>query len=514
MTEEFMDETVAVEGAEGRQFVVFKVGKEIFAVDLKPVHEIIRVPHAVEVPLAPDSLTGLINLRGSILPIVSLRHILGFEQKQNDEYTRALVLSAGQLQGFIVDRVVSVISVEPDRIEPVDGVNSSIDGDLVSGIIRDIDAYPLVMMLDFNRIVEKEFAGLTATGDNEGFTEIQSVEKEVDEKSRDIMQLVSFSVENQEYGIDIYNVLEIVEIPEIIVHVPNVPEHVVGMMTLRERFLPLISLRSLFCLSERSPDDRSHIVVVNVGHTVVGIITDGVSEVLRIPLDLIDPLPEILSHENKMNDISQICRIDNGARLVSVISAERLLHNSSVKEVLETVKEMNKEKEGALYEETSKHQEEQFVIFKLEEVEFGVPIASVQEIVRIPENLTSVPKAPEFIEGVINLRGTVLPVIDQRKRLGLSIVERSEYQRIMIFMVGGVKTGFIVDSVTEVLKISGSDIEKAPRLSDEQSQLLGRVANLDKQKRLIQLIDPEYLIEEQDRSLLKNLDKDSESIRI
>src|SRR5690606_27116033 len=115
-------------------------------------------------------------------------------------------------------------------------------------------------------------------------------------------------------------------------------------------------------------------------------------------------------------------------------------------------------------------------------------IESVQEIVRVPENLTHVPKAPEFVEGVMNLRGVVLPVIDQRRRFGLPSIEGNDRQRIMVFVISGVRTGFLVDSVAEVLKIARADIEPAPSLSPEQQRLFGRVANLPRQKRMIQLV--------------------------
>jgi purine-binding chemotaxis protein CheW len=137
------------------------------------------------------------------------------------------------------------------------------------------------------------------------------------------------------------------------------------------------------------------------------------------------------------------------------------------------------------------------VVFRLDKEEYGVPIASVQEIVRVPEALTHVPKAPPFVEGVINLRGAVLPVIDLRQRLGLATVERSDRQRIMVFLIAHIRTGFIVDSVAEVLRIQKSSIEAAPRLSPEQSRLLARMANLEGQKRMVQLIDPAQLLEGQ-----------------
>jgi purine-binding chemotaxis protein CheW len=126
----------------------------------------------------------------------------------------------------------------------------------------------------------------------------------------------------------------------------------------------------------------------------------------------------------------------------------------------------------------------------------------VQEIVRVPEQLIRVPKAPSFVEGVINLRGSVLPVIDLRSRLGLKQVERTDRQRIMVFLISDVRTGFIVDQVAEVLKIPKAAIEPAPQLSKEQGKLLSRMANLEKQKRMVQLIDPPYLMGDKDMAAL------------
>ena len=149
--------------------------------------------------------------------------------------------------------------------------------------------------------------------------------------------------------------------------------------------------------------------------------------------------------------------------------------------------------------------EEQIVVFRLGKEEFGVPIDSVQEIVRVPEELTSVPKAPPSVEGVINLRGAVLPVVDLRRRLGLAQVERSDRQRIMVFLVAGVHTGFIVDSVAEVLKVHKSAIEASPRLSGEQAELLARMANLEKHKRMVQIIEPSRLMGQQELGSLQGL---------
>jgi purine-binding chemotaxis protein CheW len=105
---------------------------------------------------------------------------------------------------------------------------------------------------------------------------------------------------------------------------------------------------------------------------------------------------------------------------------------------------------------------------------------------------------------VINLRGAVLPVIDLRRRLGLATVERSDRQRVMVFLIDGLRTGYIVDSVAEVLKIRKADIEAAPRLSSEE-QLLSRVANLQKLQRMVQLIAPSHLVDGRELAALAQM---------
>jgi len=145
------------------------------------------------------------------------------------------------------------------------------------------------------------------------------------------------------------------------------------------------------------------------------------------------------------------------------------------------------------------------VIFRLGREEFGVPIMSVQEIVRVPDVLTRVPKTPSFVEGVINLRGTVLPVIDQRTRLGMDAIDRHDGQRIMVYLLQGVRTGFIVDSVAEVLRIPKAQVAPAPQMSDEQSRLISQVAKLDGDRRLVMLLDPNHLLQGKELGALSGM---------
>ena len=147
--------------------------------------------------------------------------------------------------------------------------------------------------------------------------------------------------------------------------------------------------------------------------------------------------------------------------------------------------------------------EEQFVVFRLMSEEYGVSIESVQEIVRVPAQITSVPKTPTFIKGVVNLRGTVIPLIDQRSRFGLPPCEVNDRQRIVVFTVQGIRTGFIVDSVSEVMRIPLNRIGPAPDMSEDQRRIIRRVANLTESKRMILLLDTEQMLDKSEMSLLQ-----------
>jgi purine-binding chemotaxis protein CheW len=316
-----------------------------------------------------------------------------------------------------------------------------------------------------------------------------------DDHDDDELQFVSFKVADQEYAISIDDVQEIVRVPAAIVRVPHAEPQVLGVMTLRNRLLPLVSLRRMFALPARDSDDRSRIMVLSLGNASVGVMTDSVNEVLRVARTDVEVMPAMPAGSGNLSEVSQICRLDGDRRLVCILSVANMFRHSSVKEALAQVNTTNAENEpsGADDDGEINDDEEQVVVFRLGKEEFGLPIASVQEIVRVSAKLTRVPKAPAAIEGVINLRGAVLPVMDLRRCVGLESGERSDQQRIIVLLIDGIRTGFIVDSVAEVLKIRQSAIEATPRLSGASSQLLARTANLEKQKRMVQLIEPKHL---------------------
>ncbi len=130
--------------------------------------------------------------------------------------------------------------------------------------------------------------------------------------------------------------------------------------------------------------------------------------------------------------------------------------------------------------------------FQIGRETYGVPITSLHEIVRVPE-ITAVPDAPEYLEGVINLRGKIVSVMDLRKRFGIKQAELKKGNRILVVEHSGRLAGLIVDSASEVVKIPSEDVEAPPAAFQEGG--LNCVTGLGKVRgRLIVLLDMSRLL--------------------
>ncbi|MCB0262532.1 MAG: chemotaxis protein CheW [Calditrichia bacterium] len=143
----------------------------------------------------------------------------------------------------------------------------------------------------------------------------------VNQDSGIIYQLVSFVVENEEYGIDILNVQEIIRMMEIS-RVPNAPDFIEGVINLRGKIVPVVDLRKRFGRIPRKRDKETRIIVVELGEKVVGFLVDQVQEVLRVPKSIIEPPPE-LAIDIDARYITGVAKLDD--RLLILLDLVRVL---------------------------------------------------------------------------------------------------------------------------------------------------------------------------------------------
>lgn len=423
------------------QLVAFKLGHEEFAFQMERVREILRVDRPNEVPGTPKHVLGVLTVRGTILPVINLRVLLGMENLESEVVAEAAALA------------VAFKAWLKAAAESVRAGNTKLD---VAG----------------PEAVRKWMAGSTTS--SETLLEVLSkIRAANDQLVRGLAQMraandaeaadaTSMESELQAGGQQVIDLLEEFQ--------ASVKEHI------RE-------------------DQR--LIVVQAHGSLIALLVDKVREVLKMPQRQIDPPPAHLSDDQNV-ELSGIAKLDNGKRLIMLLDANRLIQDHDVEKLgaitgQSATAEVQKAHAG---EEIAALDERQFVTFHLGEGEFGVPIAKIQEIDRASK-MTRVPRTADYVDGITNLRGEVVPVINARKRFALPAKEADERTRVLIMDVAGVKTGLLVDSVHEVLSLSTRDIASPPSslATTVDRQFISGIGKIDGDKRMLILLDVERTLE-------------------
>ena len=152
--------------------------------------------------------------------------------------------------------------------------------------------------------------------------------------SDELLQLVTFNMDTEEYGVNILKVQEINRMTEI-AKVPNAPKYVEGVINLRGRVIPVISLRKRFNFAEKDSDEQSRIIIMDIQGITIGIIVDSVSEVLRIPSNTVDPAPNVAT-EMDTAFIKGIAKLED--RLIILIDMDMRIEKSEGHSMIEATK--------------------------------------------------------------------------------------------------------------------------------------------------------------------------------
>jgi purine-binding chemotaxis protein CheW len=151
---------------------------------------------------------------------------------------------------------------------------------------------------------------------------------------------------------------------------------------------------------------------------------------------------------------------------------------------------------------TEVHGTMQLVSFTLDKELYGIEITRVREIILITD-ITRIPETPSYLKGLINLRSTVIPVIDLRVRFGLPEGENTDDSRIMVLQAGGKTLGIVVDAVSEVLRVKHEQIAPPPTVAGLNRDYLSGLVKFDKQ--LLILLDIDKIFNEDEMSVLKDV---------
>ena len=251
--------------------------------------------------------------------------------------------------------------------------------------------------------------------------------------------------------------------------------------------------------------EDQRIIVVDANGFVLGLVVDHVNEVLNVMRKLLDPPPMVTSTGGL--ELEAVAKLEDGNRLIMLLDATNLMRDQKLRDIQtgpSTGHTVHDEAVAQTAREAAQELTEiQLVTFMLGGEEYGVPISQIQEIDRLSK-ITKVPKAARFVEGVTNLRGEVIPVLDTRKRFDLDVKDSDDRTRIIIVELGGVKTGLIVDSVREVLSLPKKDIAPPPEAihSAIDQQFISGIGKVDSGKRMVVLLDVERILSKTEQGQL------------
>jgi purine-binding chemotaxis protein CheW len=498
-----MDEFGKAAGESDPRFLTFKTAGRLYALPATSVSEVVRLPPIARVPQAPKSLMGLANLRGSVLPVASVSALLGRDEAIATHASRLIVLEGTSAVALAVDEVSSLVRISAEKIRTAETDVAAEAGEHLRGAFESHSN--IIKVLDIPELLRRAFAD-GATNRERTATKISAKASEAIAPEAVRQRLVTFEVGGQEYALPLDSVREIVATPENPTSVPGSDDAVRGIMPYRNALLPLLSLRRLLGLPS-AITTREYAVIVAVGGVLIGFVADRMRAVLSVDPDRLEPAPQVLAaRAGGETQIKEIYRAGHD-RLVSILAPERLFREDVMQKLLQGDGAMKVNSGDS--SRSSDAEELRFLIFRLDEDEFALPIEAVDEVARVPDQITRLPKTPKFLEGVVNLRGEVLPVVDQRRRFDIRPATVTTGRRLIVVRTERHRAGLIVDSVSEVLRCPPGQIKPSPDLTGDALGLVHSVINLEASGRIVLLLDPSELLTRTERNLLDSFGKET-----
>lgn len=443
--------TNSLETPEGSpaQLLSFRVAGDEYAFDIARVSEIIKVPRITAVPNVPPYVKGLVTIRNQLMPIIDLRALLGLAPLRSER--NATIDAGAEAHREWLDGLIHALAAN----RPVTLTTTGAADHGMAEFGQWLDAY------------------------NSSSIEVEAVTKQLKRARADL-----FSAARG------------------LLAAPEKTPDPAGQAEARLRPLLTLILDTLDTLKATMARhilaDQRALVIARAG-TQLGFLVDRVDEVLRIPRSHIDPTPALAT--TKREELKAVARLDHGDRLIMIMDESALIPE----EIARGLTPQAAQTERTAPAQTAA-EEAQLVTFTINNQEYAIPINQVQEITRAAE-ITPVPHAPAFVDGLTNLRGNVLPVINLRTVFGLADHPTDDRTRIIIADIHNSRTGIRVDSVNEVLRIDANQIDTTPRivLAEGSNPYMDGVCRLDGGERIIIRLDTQKLLDEQDAKDLDDI---------
>ncbi|MCK5545094.1 MAG: chemotaxis protein CheW [Desulfobulbaceae bacterium] len=450
------------------EYACLAISNEEYGIKTLQINSIMGRPVIRTVPKAPDFVEGVANIHGRIVPVLNPAErfgLLNFDSGSKDQSSRnnkqsklLLVEQDKILYGLLVDQFLSLDYLTEAMIEPVNPLMVKKEAAFIRGMAKHGER--VIHLLDLGSFIN---AGIEADAEDISAYQavmedrINSLKQRVTEKYH---RFLSFQIGTESYGMDISRLVTIMR-AEHMKKAKKGPKYLAGIVQTAGTLFPVIDMQKKLSLEESPYTDEARISIIDSGTICYGILTNAVNDIVNLSDNDIKEAPAIIAG-NDAAHIKAVGMLDEDQRLLILLDETKVLskkEESLLKNMEELKKSVQKHGPRVKREETR----DVLVLFKVAGMDFAVPAGDVSEVIHytVPHK---VPKAPDFVRGIIPVRGELVSVIDIRKRFDLAEEKDASEDRILIVKQDSVLYGVIADSVTEIIGVSSKDVMAPPEI--------------------------------------------------
>lgn len=445
-------------------FGSFFLGEHEFALPIAHIQEVVNPSESyTPVPLAPAYLLGMFNLRGAIIPLVDLRLILNLPTTTCIKAKKIAIMEYENFSvGLLFDEIGEIFKSQPEERSDFEFCSDDTNQNVICGAFKRDEGRRLVQILNIKALLR-----LQHVPHQKNLTQAHLRESHLNKRRGLRKQCISFLVGPSRCALSIHAIQEILKVDRIASSVFT-SDKCLGTIDLRGYIVPVIDMASLFGYKKKSdqvslqftPDSAQRILVMRLDKELFGLLVDSVESIVPFFEENLVPFP-VLGEEKTEMFLGCITR-ENQEDII-LLNPSHILSNNEVNEITQGHSQLYNSKKQLKEQENQRQIKKTYITFRLESL-FAIKIEEVREIIDQPEILMHPPGMPPHIQGVLNLRGELVAIINARKMYNMSMESSDQTGKVLIFQKENLKYGLVIDSVEAITHFSDENKMKLPSM--------------------------------------------------
>ena len=439
----------------------FKIADTEFALSADTIQEVVNEPDAYSpIPLSPDYLLGVFNLRGAIVPVIDLRILFSIGPSDVDvrDSRKVAIVEHGDLcLGLLFDSTGEVFNGNEREKCLFNNRGETGKDQVIAGVFKVQNGQRIIQILDVHGMLNLEKVPHSQKSSGHQSNKNRGPRR----------QCISFGIGQSCCALGIDVIREIVNIGNIENKV-LASELCLGAIDIRGDTVPIVNFSKLLGYASSVPDtlselDSQRVIVMNVADNLVGLLVDSIENIISYFDDELVDFPVLVDKKKTMFIGCVPAKSKNDHTIV--LRHSEILSSDELSEITRGHSQLFSEsKEESNKNKKNKNDRRTLLTFSLDD-RYALDINEVQEVIDYPENLIKAPNMAEFISGMANVRGELVAVIDTRKLYSLSQADTVDKGKLLIYEASGSKYGLAVDSVDSIVHYCSADVINIPEIA-------------------------------------------------